>query len=352
MREDPFKNVNVKGVNAFISFLKKLIAIVSLYHILVIVGAAIFAFGLFYAISAARPDTLQYLKRQYNKEFAIESKEVNEKKDGTYIVYPKDTPDLKVTVTRYRYKYQDNYKEQLINYYYEKEKNSELFSGFNIVRRDLQKDVTLEKNVYNLQEFKDTARQIYDLKLFFREKSPNLEYSIPIGMKYGNYTAYLWIQDAAGDKENLVKKAMKDYISYLKNNNYSLSEISDEDLNLWSPDELDIKINGTYVKDYTGKTSCKMVFLTEKQEHVIFLYQVFNYIDGVNILKKENNMVKEFQYNGKDYIITSGMKPLFRDITKINSYVTIDEFKQIFNADIKLDYENAIVNINIRRIKE
>ena len=348
MREDPLKNVNVKGVNKIVSFLRKLMAIVAAYHILVILGALVFAFGLFYAISARRPDTLQYLKNQYNKTFVIESKDVNNKKDGTYIVYPKDNPEIKVTLTRYRYRYTDNYIEKLIEYCYNKEKDTELFSGFNLIKKDSQPGVVLEKEVYNVSELKSTAGQIYDLKLYFKDQCYNLQYNAPIRMKYKDYVAYLWIQDAGGNRENLEKKAIRDYISYLKANNYSLKEISDEDLENWFPEKLAIKINGEFIKDFSGENNYETFINVEKQEHTIFLYQVLEHINGVTVLKKSHGSISEFEYNGNEYIISNGKKPWFRKITPINSALTMDEFKEIFNATIELDYENEIVNIKLK----
>ena len=113
----------------------------------------------------------------------------------------------------------------------------------------------------------------------------------------------------------------------------------------WKPEILTVILNGKEIYTTNGY-QVQMYYSSSKECYLIQLYtELVKEIEDVNIISKAELMPTEFEYEGKKYQVNNQKTNLQEN--SLNYSLTIEEFKELFHAEIKIDKQAEKVTITI-----
>ena len=112
----------------------------------------------------------------------------------------------------------------------------------------------------------------------------------------------------------------------------------------WQPTTLKVVLNG---KNLFDSSAAVQMYYAKEKGYTLQLYTDFvKEIEGVEILSRTEIMPIEFTYEGNTYKITNQNTDLEKH--RLNYVLTMEELKQLFHAEIKLDKEKEEALITIQ----
>lgn len=167
---------------------KTIMWIVIILYMLVIIGV----FLSFENINQQmNQDVGKYLKKQYNCNFVIIEKDIDEKGNGTYVAYNKKNKDIVFQIEKNKTKITDTYMTEVIRYYLENEMTEYNLNEYNITREN-QKAVCF--NMYSLDELDKIIEFIYQLnKKTMKELKGYSNVTGYVMVRYNDYFHYPYI---------------------------------------------------------------------------------------------------------------------------------------------------------------
>lgn len=167
-------------------------------------------------------------------------------------------------------------------------------------------------------------------------------YGYVIFIIYGDYWGGFGQSEENLNYDNLLAKAKNDYITYLKDNNLSTLEIPYSDTKTYyRPQNLQLIIN-----DEKLEVNGQVKYNENIREYEILYFQkVVNSIEGIEKIKYDRGNAVQIRYNGNIYNIHCNNNVL-KD-RNIPSTCRISYLEELFNANVRYDYDNKLIYINI-----
>lgn len=345
------KEVNVAGVQRFITILKTLGKIIAtpfvLAGIIILVLVIIFMFGPFLKM---QPREIRgYLTQIYQGEkFTIKEKDIDKKDNGLYVLSPKSNKEI----TFYAYKngneITEDYSAKRLKYHVENYPNQDILQEFTISEGTKEKygvsfleyQVCLDITSYT--EIEEATKKVYDIIQYISNEDKRMyEY---IAVRKNNFYSSLRCNQEETYEEYLYR-TQYEYIDFFKNQN--MTDIPEEEINrIWKPKELTISINQQEINPDDYNQYVKAAYDLKRQEYVINLLSIIPKVQTIEILKRnwQSNVIEEIQYHDQKYKIYYEQE---RKGNKIPNQCTISQLKEIFNAEVKYDFPNEKIMIEI-----
>ena len=345
------KEVNVAGVQRFITILKTLGKIIVtpfvLAGIIILVLVIIFMFGPFLKM---QPREIRgYLTQIYQGEkFTIKEKDIDKKDNGLYVLSPKSNKEI----TFYAYKngneITEDYSAKRLKYHVENYPNQDILQEFTISEGTKEKygvsfleyQVCLDITSYT--EIEEATKKVYDIIQYISNEDKRMyEY---IAVRKNNFYSSLHCNQEETYEEYLYR-TQYEYIDFFKNQN--MTDIPEEEINrIWKPKELTISINQQELNPDDYNQYVKAAYYLKRQEYVINLLSIIPKVQTIEILKRnwQSNVIEEIQYHDQKYKIYYEQE---RKGNKIPNQCTISQLKEIFNAEVKYDFLNEKIMIEI-----
>ncbi len=345
------KEVNVAGVQRFITILKTLGKIIVtpfvLAGIIILVLVIIFMFGPFLKM---QPREIRgYLTQIYQGEkFTIKEKDIDKKDNGLYVLSPKSNKEI----TFYAYKngneITEDYSAKRLKYHVENYPNQDILQEFTISEGTKEKygvsfleyQVCLDITSYT--EIEEATKKVYDIIQYISNEDKRMyEY---IAVRKNNFYSSLHCNQEETYEEYLYR-TQYEYIDFFKNQN--MTDIPEEEINrIWKPKELTISINQQELNPDDYNQYVKAAYDLKRQEYVINLLSIIPKVQTIEILKRnwQSNVIEEIQYHDQKYKIYYEQE---RKGNKIPNQCTISQLKEIFNAEVKYDFLNEKIMIEI-----
>lgn len=345
------KEVNVAGVQRFITILKTLGKIIVtpfvLAGIIILVLVIIFMFGPFLKM---QPREIRgYLTQIYQGEkFTIKEKDIDKKDNGLYVLSPKSNKEI----TFYAYKngneITEDYSAKRLKYHVENYPNQDILQEFTISEGTKEKygvsfleyQVCLDITSYT--EIEEATKKVYDIIQYISNEDKRMyEY---IAVRKNNFYSSLHCNQEETYEEYLYR-TQYEYIDFFKNQN--MTDIPEEEINrIWKPKELTISINQQELNPDDYNQYVKAAYDLKRQEYIINLLSIIPKVQTIEILKRnwQSNVIEEIQYHDQKYKIYYEQE---RKGNKIPNQCTISQLKEIFNAEVKYDFLNEKIMIEI-----
>ena len=169
----------------------------------------VYVFGNFAIIKEqTNQDVGKYLEKQYDCDFVVSEKSVDEKGNGIYTAYNKRNKDIIFEVTKNKTQITDTYMTEAIRYYLENKMNDYNLDEYNITREN-EKAVCF--NIGSLDDLNKVIEFIYELnKRTMKELKGYSNVTGYVMVRYGDYFHYPYI---GTDKtvEEIVEAIKVDY---------------------------------------------------------------------------------------------------------------------------------------------
>lgn len=300
------------------------------------------------------PDIIGNLESIYNEKFTI----ISEGRNGNAITY-KMSPESnnKIVFTAYKNggNVSDDYQSRAYKYFVE-----------NIIDEDIRKELVVDSredtiygekilyyNTYlepnNFGKIDECVENIYKI----REKAEQQKQTVYLYIttcsmiKINNYHSQ--IQYTNGDSlENLKIQEKYAYINFVKQNNLDDTDIPKEELENHKPLYLHAIVNGESMQERIGET-LEAFYSAEynpvEKEYKINLASLFKCSEKFNTHRNLSGTIDYFKYNGKKYKVAYGTSKAKGNSIPLECYVTY--LQQYFDANIKFDYDNKIIYIEL-----
>lgn len=301
------------------------------------------------------------LKNEYRgqKFIIVEDYGKNIQKDnGQFLMSPKDNKNIVFKIYKNITYMVDDYSENRLKYYIENCNDKSLIKGLNIeegIKTGYDTEF-LKYEVYidieNYEQLENACNKAYKIVKYLEQQDKNMYEAIIIRNKNIEYYNSLNCNELSSI-ENEIYKAKYKYIDILKekNNQTELNKIDQNEINdIWTPKKLEIIINGQNVKLYNNENANAYYNLDEKKYKISGIGNVLlKNISGVEILKinKHTDSIKKIKYKNKIYNVKqeSTSKNNKKDMIYIGG--TLEEFIEKFDANIKYDFNNKKVYVEI-----
>lgn len=273
------------------------------------------------------PSVKKTLKDRYGQSFVIVSKNVDEKGNGTYVVYPKGYKEYKFVVTKNKRSIKEDYKNMVIKTYWSNISDKQK-EEMKLVEAENRMDIKIEE--YSQMEV--VLAQYYNL---YKKSQKELPGNITLNtqLKLDDYTGYISVQDKE-NMEDYIIRMKYNYINSLINQNKDTSHIPQNEMDsIWTPNELTLIVNGKQVK----KEESFAYYLIDDKEYMI------------TYLRPLTKYIEDFEFIGTTWFGMGNQKFKYKDKKfTVNYIVTETKLKKYLNADIKIDIENRTMELNIK----
>ena len=276
---------------------------------------------------STNPSVKKALKNRYGQSFVIVSKNVDEKGNGTYIVYPRGYKEYKFVVTKDKRSIKEDYKNMVIKTYWSNISDKQK-AEMKLVEAENRMDIKIEE--YSQMEV--VLAQYYNLYKKAQKKLPG-NITLNTQLKFGDYTGYISVNDKE-KMEDYIIRMKYNYFNYLIEQNKDISLIPEMEIkSIWTPKELRLIVNGKKIKK---EESCASYWISEKEYIVSYLKPLTKYIE-------------DFEFIGTAWFGMGNQKFRYKDKKfTVNYIVTETKLKKYLNADIKIDIENRTMELNIK----
>jgi len=183
----------------------------------IIIGFIILVYGIFFVYvfgnfatikEQTNPDVGRYLKKQYNCNFVIKPKNVDEKGNGKYIAYNKKNKNIVFEIEKNKTQITDNYMTEVIRFYLANKMSDYYLDEYKITREN---DKAVCFNINSLDELNKVVDFIYEINK--RTMKELKGYSNVTGFVMIRYGAYFYYPYIGTDKsvEEIVQTIKVDY---------------------------------------------------------------------------------------------------------------------------------------------
>ena len=119
-------------------------------------------------------------------------------------------------------------------------------------------------------------------------------------------------------------------------------DIEPELRNVYKPENLELKVNGKIVS-HTSISVGYATYNTNISEYEANILNILDYVDNIEVITDHSE--KYMIYNGKKYKFHYTDSTLKKN--DIPYICRMSFFEEVFNAKIKYDYDNLLLEINI-----
>lgn len=273
------------------------------------------------------PSVEKTLKDRYGQSFVIVSKDVDEKGNGTYVVYPRGYKEYKFVVTKNKRIIKEDYKNMVIKKYWSNI-SSKQKEEVKLVEAKNRMDIKIEE--YSKMDV--VLAQYYNLYKKSKKELPG-NITLNTQLKFGDYTGYISVNDKE-KMEDYINRIKYNYMNYLIEQNKDTSHIPQNEIDsIWTPNELTLIVNGKKVK----KEESFAYYLIEEKEYMIAY------------LRPLTKYTNDFEFIGTTWFGMGNQKFKYKDKKfTVNYIVTETKLKKYLNADIKIDIENRTMELKIK----
>lgn len=340
-----FGRVNIKKVNKVnkvINTSLKVIAVqIAIAASILIIIALLFSYGAFRdVIRRTNVDIMEALEGEYQEDFKIISKEVDDKGNGTYVIHPKKNKDIVFTVTKEGGSMTEDYCVQAIKYYKEKYEDQELVKDF--VVKDQHQANVIELEINGYADIEQAVNKVYCFKQYIQSQNERINFFTPLSyLKIGEYRSgvtYLF-----HSLEEVIKMEKYEYLTYLKQKEEDVTKIPEEDLEKWKPKELQILVNGKPIEPLsTWDSETNVTYDVLTGEYTIYLVLFVHHMENTEIIDKKGEGTF-LQYRGAQYQIWEKETDISKK--KLNYYCTLSQLERAMSITVEYDFEKMTANI-------
>ena len=338
------KEVNVVGVQRFITILKVLGRIIATPFVLAgIIILIIAIFLMVWPFLQAQPRVLQgYLTEIYHGEkFAIKEKEIDEKDNGFYILFPKSNKEIIFSAYKNGNEITEDYSAQRLKYHVENYPYQDLLQDFTISEGTKEKygvsflEYQVCIDITSYAEIEEATKKVYDIIQYISNEDKRMyEY---IAVRKNNFYSSLRCNQEETYEEYLYRTKYE-YIDFFKNQN--VTDIPEEEIkDIWRPKELSLFINQKGMQQVENKAQYDI----KRREYVVNLLLIAQNLEGLETSGKD--LSTKIYYKGREYEFHFAQEIKG---SKIPVQCTISQLKEIFDVKIEYDFPNEklIIEIN------
>lgn len=338
------KEVNVVGVQRFITILKVLGRIIATPFVLAgIIILIIAIFLMVWPFLQAQPRDLQgYLTEIYHGEkFAIKEKEIDEKDNGFYILSPKSNKEIIFSAYKNGNEITEDYSAQRLKYHVENYPYQDILQDFTISEGTKEKygvsflEYQVCIDITSYAEIEEATKKVYDIIQYISNEDKRMyEY---IAVRKNNFYSSLRCNQEETYEEYLYRTKYE-YIDFFKNQN--VTDIPEEEIkDIWKPKELSLFINQKGMQQVENKAQYDI----KRREYVVNLLLIAQNLEGLETSGKD--LSTKIYYKGREYEFHFAQEIKG---SKIPVQCTISQLKEIFDVKIEYDFPNEklIIEIN------
>ena len=338
------KEVNVVGVQRFITLLKALGRIIATPFVLAgIIILIIAIFLMVWPFLQAQPRDLQgYLTEIYHGEkFAIKEKEIDEKDNGFYILSPKSNKEIIFSAYKNGNEITEDYSAKRLKYHVENYPYQDILQDFTISEGTKEKygvsflEYQVCIDITSYTEIEEATKKVYDIIQYISNEDKRMyEY---IAVRKNNFYSSLRCNQEETYEEYLYRTKYE-YIDFFKNQN--VTDIPEEEIkDIWRPKELSLFINQKGMKQVENKAQYDI----KRREYVVNLLLIAQNLEGLETSGKD--LSTKIYYKGREYEFHFAQEIKG---SKIPVQCTISQLKEIFDVKIEYDFPNEklIIEIN------
>lgn len=338
------KEVNVVGVQRFITILKVLGRIIATPFVLAgIIILIIAIFLMVWPFLQAQPRDLQgYLTEIYHGEkFAIKEKEIDEKDNGFYILSPKSNKEIIFSAYKNGNEITEDYSAKRLKYHVENYPYQDILQDFTISEGTKEKygvsflEYQVCIDITSYAEIEEATKKVYDIIQYISNEDKRMyEY---IAVRKNNFYSSLRCNQEETYEEYLYRTKYE-YIDFFKNQN--VTDIPEEEIkDIWRPKELSLFINQKGMQQVENKAQYDI----KRREYVVNLLLIAQNLEGLETSGKD--LSTKIYYKGREYEFHFAQEIKG---SKIPVQCTISQLKEIFDAKIEYDFPNEklIIEIN------
>ncbi len=296
-------------------------------------------------------DMLGEMNGKYNEKFEIISSDVNEIGSGTYLLSPKNNKEIKFNASKKGSYTKDDYRESIIKYYTEKYVKEHQIINIKISESKINDPLYHKTDFlqydfwFEIQSYKDienVVTSLFNIESYICQNVSSKDmFTLGGKIRKNGYISKVQY-NGHSQLDSLLYQEQYSYINYLKENNISTQDISNDELQrIWKPEKLKIIINNKELENSDKRKlmdNSFAVFNLEIKDYDLYLPHLVEYIESIE--KLENNVIK---YKGKTYKIEGNT---YTD-KNISYQCNITKLQEIFNAKIDYDYDNKKIFIHI-----
>ena len=296
-------------------------------------------------------DMLGEMNGKYNEKFEIISSDVNEIGSGTYLLSPKNNKEIKFNASKKGSYTKDDYRESIIKYYTEKYVKEHQITNIKISESKINDPLYHKTDFlqydfwFEIQSYKDienVVTSLFNIESYICQNVSSKDmFTLGGKIRKNGYISKVQY-NGHSQLDSLLYQEQYSYINYLKENNISTQDISNDELQrIWKPEKLKIIINNKELENSDKRKlmdNSFAVFNLEIKDYDLYLPHLVEYIESIE--KLENNVIK---YKGKTYKIEGNT---YTD-KNISYQCNITKLQEIFNAKIDYDYDNKKIFIYI-----
>lgn len=338
------KEVNVVGVQRFITILKVLGRIIATPFVLAgIIILIIAIFLMVWPFLQAQPRDLQgYLTEIYHGEkFAIKEKEIDEKDNGFYILSPKSNKEIIFSAYKNGNEITEDYSAKRLKYHVENYPYQDILQDFTISEGTKEKygvsflEYQVCIDITSYAEIEEATKKVYDIIQYISNEDKRMyEY---IAVRKNNFYSSLRCNQEETYEEYLYRTKYE-YIDFFKNQN--VTDIPEEEIkDIWRPKELSLFINQKGMQQVENKAQYDI----KRREYVVNLLLIAQNLEGLETSGKD--LSTKIYYKGREYEFHFAQEIKG---SKIPVQCTISQLKEIFDVKIEYDFPNEklIIEIN------
>ena len=338
------KEVNVVGVQRFITILKALGRIIATPFVLAgIIILIIAIFLMVWPFLQAQPRDLQgYLTEIYHGEkFAIKEKEIDEKDNGFYILSPKSNKEIIFSAYKNGNEITEDYSAKRLKYHVENYPYQDILQDFTISEGTKEKygvsflEYQVCIDITSYTEIEEATKKVYDIIQYISNEDKRMyEY---IAVRKNNFYSSLRCNQEETYEEYLYRTKYE-YIDFFKNQN--VTDIPEEEIkDIWRPKELSLFINQKGMQQVENKAQYDI----KRREYVVNLLLIAQNLEGLETSGKD--LSTKIYYKGREYEFHFAQEIKG---SKIPVQCTISQLKEIFDVKIEYDFPNEklIIEIN------
>ena len=211
--EESFKREKIEYKKTLMDIFTKSIGITGKTIMIIVITIYILVLiGVFLSFETTKEQTNQdvgkYLEKQYDCNFVITPKNVDEKGNGIYTAYNKRNKNIVFQITKNKTKMKDTYMKEVIIYYIQNKMTDFNIEDYSIINEN-EKSVCF--NIYDLDELEKNVEFIYELnKRTMKDLKGYSNVTGYVMLRYGEYFYYPYI---GTDKsvEEIVQTIKVDY---------------------------------------------------------------------------------------------------------------------------------------------
>ena len=294
------KEVNVVGVQRFITILKVLGRIIATPFVLAgIIILIIAIFLMVWPFLQAQPRDLQgYITEIYHGEkFAIKEKEIDEKDNGFYILSPKSNKEIIFSAYKNGNEITEDYSAKRLKYHVENYPYQDILQDFTISEGTKEKygvsflEYQVCIDITSYAEIEEATKKVYDIIQYISNEDKRMyEY---IAVRKNNFYSSLRCNQEETYEEYLYRTKYE-YIDFFKNQN--VTDIPEEEIkDIWRPKELSLFINQKGMQQVENKAQYDI----KRREYVVNLLLIAQNLEGLETSGKD--LSTKIYYKGREY---------------------------------------------------